>query len=210
MNLSHYLSILLIVAFVVDHAAADTLDDGFGFSIGYGRMPVSNFIYDPALAQDPAKNGSEEWSIFVLTPAIAFNDGSSQLTTDIMFSGFKRTADIGRRPLVGGGTTRVSRSLIQWGLFLGFRERVLPRSYLNGGIGFISQGIDYAYNPPVINGGGGFSEDYSAWYWGLDFNVHGNLLAGFKVYRTQGSEEKLLRGGKDTRTETFTFHLTIF
>ena len=203
------LATVFLVILLCGHVHASESERGFGLSIGYTTLSVSRVMFEPGIADPPYQASAENWGAAIISPGAYFNHGNSEVVFDLIFSRSGHGTGLGTRPLLGGGTTSVSRSISHLGLFLGLRERVLWRLHVNTGVGFISQTASFSYNPPVMNGGGGFSEEFAAWYWGLDLKLGERVLVGTKKFEVSGADEAIAFGSGDGGIGDLSFHLTL-
>lgn len=184
---------------------------GWLLSPGYGSLSVNNIIVadNPNPDSAPEAFNDNDWNFLNIGFGYFINSGKTQFLFDILISESKNLeSDLGTRPLVGGGVTHLSSSISHVGMFIGLRQKLFSRLFMNAGIGGFSQGKEFNYSPDVSNGTAGGSEEVSAWFWGLDVGLTSRFLFGAKIYNSFGSPSSESSSDTGFEVKGTTFQLT--
>ena len=183
--------LFIAVACVPQAYAADSSNDGFFVSIGYGRLTVSDIVVatNPNPSNPPEAFLDDDWDLFLIGGGFGFNEGKTQLLVDVLLSEKKHLKPGGTRDLLGGGTTNATFNISHVGLFVGLRQQVYSKFYLSAGIGGFSQEKKADYDVLVVNSGAAGSEEFGGYFVGADFAVSDSVLVGIRQYMTEGDGE---------------------
>jgi len=155
--------------------------------VGYGKMNVDKiYVADNVQYADgptPDAIADKTWNTVLIGIGGNIRRSSFGLTADFLLSESKKLADVGTRPLVGGGSTRVTKNVSHFGLFLGLRFNLIDVFVLSTGAGVIDQEAHFTYDPPVANPGGAAVDEYfHGNYLGVDLIVTDRIMLGARKY----------------------------
>jgi hypothetical protein len=174
-----YRFILVLLLLIFSQAAfAD-------FWVGFGQMKVDKiYVADEVQFTDaPEALTDNTYNTLLLGIGSSLRESLFGISADLLLSESKKLADVGTRPLVGGGSTRVSKVVSHYGLFIGARMRIQRILVLSAGVGQIGQEASFSYDPSVSNPGGAATDEYfHSKYVGAELFLSKRVLLGVRKY----------------------------